>query len=198
MKPKNACGDVADDALLTTERLTLRRPRMTDAGDMARLLGNLRVAEMTARIPHPYVPEDARAFIERNAAEPRGRGAYAMIRTADGVFLGCCGVHDRDRPDATEAPAPEIGYWLGQPYWGNGYATEAARALVAATFADISLARINASCRTVNPASRRVLEKCGFRFHGTAMSICVALGHDVEVALCRLDRADWEARAGAV
>ena len=62
--------------------------------------------------------------------------------------------------------APEIGYWLGVPFWGNGYATEAARALIDHAFGDLGYAVLTAGARVSNPASRRVLEKCGFQWTG--------------------------------
>src|SRR3982074_2159931 len=105
--------------VLETERLVLRPPRFEDASTIATLVNDRRIAENTLRIPHPYALTDAQAFI--HAPNAGGDEIVFVITTGDGSVLGCCGIGRLD------GEHPEIGYWLGVPSWGKGYATEAAR-----------------------------------------------------------------------
>ncbi len=134
------------------------RRATTDAKAIALLVNDRRIAENTLRIPHPYGLADAEEFI---ASANAGDGEIVfVIASRDGGLLGCCGIAQLD--DTT----PEIGYWLGVPFWGKGYATEAARALIDHAFVDLGHDTLVAGARVTNPASRRVLEKCGFQWTG--------------------------------
>jgi RimJ/RimL family protein N-acetyltransferase len=104
--------------VLETARLRLRAPRRGDVKAIVRLAGDRRVAENTARVPHPYTAGDAEEFI---AAVNRQDGEASFMITLAGEPVGACGVEPRDS-------GAEIGYWLGMPFWGRGYATEAVRA----------------------------------------------------------------------
>jgi len=148
---------------LVTPRLRLRRPARSDAGDIRRLAGEFAVADMTLRIPHPYPDGAAEAWIDSLApAYDQGRQAvFAITEAPGGGFCGCIGLtlhleHDR----------AELGYWVGRPLWGRGYATEAARAVLAWGFGALALHRINAHCFVRNSASARVLLKLGMRHEG--------------------------------
>ena len=90
-----------------------------------------------------------------------------------------------------EGPAPELGYWLGLSYWGQGFATEAARAVIDYAFADLKLESIQAGARVTNPASRRVLEKCGFQWTGVGLYRIRALSSSAPIDRFRLDRGIW-------
>jgi RimJ/RimL family protein N-acetyltransferase len=150
---------------------------------MTLLANDLRVAENTARLPHPYGLADAETFItQASAAKPET--AFA-ITLADGTLIGMCGVARLLGKD------PEIGYWLGQPYWGAGYATEAARAAIDYAFEDLRLERVEAGARVSNPASRRVLEKCGFQWTGVKLTRVRAIASSVPTDRFRLDRSLW-------
>ena len=102
-------------------------------------------------------------------------------------MIGGCGFDLRD------GPAPEIGYWLGARYWGKGYATEAVRALIDHAFTDLEHQALQSSVRVTNPASRRVLEKCGFQWTGVGLCRIRALGSSVPVDRFRLERGIWTA-----
>src|SRR5712692_1422046 len=146
---------------LETERLVLRAPRLEDAEAIATLVNDRRIAENTLRIPHPYRLADAEAFIaSANATD--GETVF-LITGRDGAVLGCSGIAKLD------GETPEIGYWLGVAFWGNGYATEAARALIDHAFVDLGHDTLVAGARVSNPASRRVLEKCGFQWTGVGL-----------------------------
>jgi RimJ/RimL family protein N-acetyltransferase len=169
--------------VLVTERLVLRAPRTADAKAIAQLINDRRIAENTSRIPHPYSLADAQAFIgwaNEVASEPS-----FLITLADGELIGGCGVGILNDPD------PEIGYWLGVPYWGCGYATEAARALIDHAFGTLGCERLTAGARVSNPASRRVLEKCGFQWCGVALLRIRALASSAPIDRFRLDRGLW-------
>ena len=87
--------------------------------------------------------------------------------------------------------APEIGYWLGVPFWGQGYATEAVRAVIDHAFGDLGYDVLVGGARVSNPASRRVLEKCGFQWTGVGLYRIRALASSAPVDRFRLDRRRW-------
>lgn len=167
--------------VLKTERLTLRAPRRRDAKAIAHFAGDRRIAENTARIPHPYTIDDAAQFI---AAVNRQNGNTTFIITFEGDLIGACGVE-------AHGSVAEIGYWLGAPYWGRGYATEAARAAIDYAFSDLGYVTLEAGARVSNPASRRVLEKCGFQWSGVRLCRIRAIKSAAPVGRFRLDRGLW-------
>lgn len=169
--------------VLETARLMLRAPRHDDAQALAMLVNDRRIAENTTRIPHPYGLADAQGFL-RHLDDSNSEIAFAITR-ADDLPIGVCGL--RTEPGTT----PEIGYWLGVPYWGQGYATEAARALIDHAFEDLGLERLESGARVSNPASRRVLEKCGFQWSGVILTRIRAIASSAPVDRFRLDRRLW-------
>jgi RimJ/RimL family protein N-acetyltransferase len=143
---------------IATPRLNLRPPQASDAPRIAALAGDFDVARMTTSIPHPYGAADAEAFLDLTASgDPARERVFALELPGDGL-IGVVGFHPRD--------ATEIGYWIGRPYWGLGYATEAA--LAALTWAERDWGRrwTTAGHFADNPASGRVLEKAGFLYTG--------------------------------
>jgi RimJ/RimL family protein N-acetyltransferase len=169
--------------VLRTERLALRAPRARDAKAIAGLINDRRIAENTARIPHPYTLADAHDFlaqINRDAGVPT-----LLIALKDGTIIGGCGIA------ALSGRDPELGYWIGVPYWGRGYATEAARALIDHAFGELRYAQLAGRARVSNPASRRVMEKCGFQWAGVSLIRIRALRSSAPVDCFRLDRGLW-------
>jgi RimJ/RimL family protein N-acetyltransferase len=181
--PREEAFPNASDAVLATERLLLRAPRLDDAKAITGLINDRRIAENTARIPHPYSLSDARAFVSEVNREP-GEPSF-LIALADGTIIGGCGIHVMSGPD------PELGYWIGVPHWGRGYATEAARALIDHAFGALGCERLAGRARVSNPASRRVLEKCGFQWTGVSLIRIRALKSSAPVDCFRLDRGLW-------
>ena len=172
-----------DCPVLVTERLVLRPPHEDDIPELAELADNRRIAEMLGRMPHPYGEREARAHVE-SARQRGGAGCtYAVALAESGAFIGCAGLHGGQQ-------GLELGYWIGQPYWGRGYATEAAHALVDLAFRATAIQRLHASCRVVNPASRRVIHKCGLQYAGQGMLDSLAAGR-VPVERYALDRGTW-------
>ncbi|MDB5525801.1 MAG: Acetyltransferase [Rhizobium sp.] len=172
--------------LLVSERLVLRAPDMTDTNAIAHLANNINVASKVSRMPHPYVQKDAENFVARVASGAMGKCVYAVTRNDTRDFIGCCGLQAQEAGNGLE-----IGYWLGEPYWNKGFATEAAQTLIDFGFRHFDTDFIDGRVRVMNIGSRRVLQKCGFQFQGTGMAQSLALGGMVAVEWFRLDRKTW-------
>ena len=168
--------------VLETERLVLRAPRLEDVKAVALQANDRRIAENTARIPHPYRLTDADDFI---ATANLGTETVFLITLRSGAVIGACGFTQVDRHP------PEIGYWLGVKHWGKGYATEALRAMIDHIFTDLGDEAIQAAARVTNPASRRVLEKCGFQWSGAGLLRIRAIASSAPIDRFRLDRGLW-------
>jgi RimJ/RimL family protein N-acetyltransferase len=110
---------------------------------------------------------------------------FLVCTRGDGAVLGGGGIANLD------GERPEIGYWLGVPFWGKGYATEAARALIDHAFGDLGHRVLLGRARVSNPASRRVLEKCGFQWTSVGLYRFRALRSSAPADLFRLDRGLW-------
>ena len=170
--------------VLETERLILRAPRLGDAKGLAALANDKRIAENTRRIPHPYKRSDADDFISAvNVPGPDGEVAF-LITLRDGPVIGACGI-------AMQDGAPDVGYWLGVKYWSKGYATEATRAVIDYAFTELGHDSLSAGARVTNPASRRILEKCGFQWTGVGLCRIRALNSSAPIDRFRLDRGLW-------
>ena len=167
--------------ILETERLVLRAPRLADGKAIARLVNDRRIAENTARIPHPYAAADAEQFL---GAVNRQEGEATFAIVLKGEIIGMCGIEPREA-------AAELGYWLGVPYWNRGYATEAVRAVIDHAFGDLEHDAMQAGARVSNPASRRVLEKCGFQWTGVGLYRIRAIKSSAPLDRFRFDRGLW-------
>jgi RimJ/RimL family protein N-acetyltransferase len=173
---------------LETNRLWLRWPRQADVTSIVQLAGEKTIAEMTGTVPHPYRPDAAERFIiDARRANADGRRLTLAItpRSQPMQLIGVVGIsYDGE-------PVPFIGYWLGTPFWNKGLSTEAVRALIDAFFAYSDGPELTAAVRVVNPASRRVLEKCGFAAVGSGLKLFPAAGGVLPVDYFRLDRRMW-------
>jgi len=172
--------------VLETGRLILRAPKLEDAKVIATMANDRRIAENSARIPHPYRRTDADDFI---LSANRGADTAFVVALRNGrgspQVIGACGFTQIDRHP------PEIGYWLGVKFWGNGYATEAVRAMIDHAFTDRDCDALHAAVRVTNPASRRVLEKCGFQWTGAGLLRIRAIASSAPIDRFRLDRGLW-------
>lgn len=148
---------------LLTERLLLRSLTLEDAQDVQHLAGERDIALMVCRIPHPYEDGMAEEWIRACADAYKKDEAinFAITLKTDKNLIGTIGLELEQ-----ENERAELGYWVGKPYWNHGYATEAARAVVAYSFEVLKLNRIYAYHFTRNPASGRVLEKIGMHYEG--------------------------------
>jgi RimJ/RimL family protein N-acetyltransferase len=167
--------------VLETKRLTLRAPRHEDVKAITMLANDRRIAENTARIPHPYRLADAEQFV---ANVNRRDGEACFVLMLDGTLIGACGIDPRDE-------GAELGYWLGASYWGHGFMTEAARAVIDYAFGDLRHETLQSGARVSNPASRRVLEKCAFQWTGVWLTRIRAIHSAAPVDRFRLDRGLW-------
>jgi RimJ/RimL family protein N-acetyltransferase len=167
--------------VLKTARLVLRAPVRNDVPAIVALAGDRRVAENTARIPHPYSAADGLAAI---AAINQTGGETVFAIELDGELIGLCGLDPR-------SDGGELGYWLGVPFWGRGYATEAARAVIDYAFAEQGHDVLQSGARVSNPASRRVLEKCGFQWTSVRLCRIRAINSAAPIDRFRLDRRLW-------
>jgi RimJ/RimL family protein N-acetyltransferase len=148
--------------ILTTTRLVLRPLVQSDAPAVQRLAGAPEVASTALNIPYPYEDGMAEHWIA-TLGPAFDRGDLAAFAVTDaGALVGAVSL--RLEPSHRRA---ELGYWIGRPYWGRGYATEAAAALIDYGFSSLDLNRIYATHFTRNPASGRVMLKLGMSYEGT-------------------------------
>ncbi|MCQ4633890.1 MULTISPECIES: GNAT family N-acetyltransferase [Shinella] len=175
-----------DCPILLSPRLVMRAPHEDDIDALAHLANNANIANMVARMPHPYTVADAADFVRRTRAGAIGKCVYAITKADNGAFLGCCGIEPHE-----DGRTVELGYWLGEPYWNQGYVTEAAHALIDMVFRTRDVEQIDARCRVMNIPSRRVIQKCGFQFQATGMVQSLSVGGMVPVEWYRLDRKTW-------
>lgn len=138
---------------IDTPRLVLRAPIRGDVPDLVKLADNKAIADRLSRLPHPYTRADAIGFVEIIAQQPTQR-PYAI--TLDDALIGVVGL------TFEAGQLPELGYWLGEPYWGRGIMSEAVKGLIEAAFATHLFPRLKARALTSNDGSLNVLGKAGF------------------------------------
>ena len=148
---------------LETERLVLRPFCQGDAAEVSRFAGDRSVAATTSNIPHPYDEGMACEWIAEHQLmfEKDGGVVFAITLKADGSLVGAVGLSSM-----AKAHQAELGYWIGKPYWGLGYCTEAAREVLEYAFGVLRLSRVHAGHFARNPASGRVMQKIGMRREG--------------------------------
>jgi RimJ/RimL family protein N-acetyltransferase len=175
---------------LETARLTLRPFYAGDASAVQRLAGDRSIAETTANIPHPYPEGEAEAWIATHPDRfARGESViFAITRRDDGLFLGSVGLEiDREMLRA------ELGYWVGKPYWNQGYCSEAARAVVHYAFETLGLRRVFARHYGSNAASGRVMQKVGLRYEGTLRQHTIKWDAVHDLVVYGALRTEWHA-----
>lgn len=141
---------------LRTARLVLRTFEPADAARMVEIQSNWKVTRMLRLAPWPPTVEAMAAWVDLHGREWAAGEAYRFAVTLDGQIIGAA-----DLDDIT-AQSGEIGYWFDEPWWGGGYATEAAQAVIAFAFEELGLSRITAGHAADNLASGKVLTKLGF------------------------------------
>ena len=159
---------------LTTQRLKLRHLRATDAPRVQALCGNLNVARMLGHVPHPYPDGRAEAWIARQSTARRTGAAYRFAIEFEGALVGVISIERHENGDHM------LGYWLGESYWGQGLMSEAVRRIVRFARENLGLEKLVADYFADNPASGRVLEKCGFRLNGHGPLPSLARGGDAD------------------
>jgi RimJ/RimL family protein N-acetyltransferase len=177
---------------LLTPRLSLREFRHADLPAMAAWSGDPRVTRHLL-----FDPRDAAAaqrhldeVIEVQSSRSRRFWELAIERRRDGVVLGACDLTLQSREEL------EVGYLLARPHWGQGYATEALREVLAAAFGMLGVARVVASTAVENDRSARVLERAGLRWESLLRAHARGRGRTWDVNVYCLGREDWEVAAG--
>lgn len=183
-----------DQPLLTTPQLILRPFQLSDARDVQHLAGAAAVAEMTLNIPHPYVDGAAEAWIATHqAAYNDGAAVTFAITTKHNALRGAVSLQ------LTRAHSRgELGYWIGQPYWGQGLATEAVQRVLQYAFEDLNLNRVQASHLPRNPASGRVMEKVGMTREGLHRERYLKDGRFEDVVQYAVLKREWAAASRSV
>lgn len=180
---------------LATERLLLRPFTLADAPAVQELAGAVEIASTTLNVPHPYEDGMAETWILTHAPgyEAGTQAIFAVTEQAGGHaparLVGAIGLVI----EAAHARA-ELGYWIGVPFWGCGYATEAGRALLELGFDRMGLHRIQATYITRNPASGRVMQKLGMRPEGVLRQHIRKWDVFEDLAVCGILAAEWRGR----
>lgn len=171
---------------IETPRLVLRRPELADAERYAQLLNNFAVAGNLARVPLPFTVDDTREWLpeKTRTLNPREFG-FAITTPQDGL-IGNVGFHEGRF-------GPDIGYWLGEPYWGQGYMTEAVIAAIKWFFDNTDADILYSGVFHFNMASLAIQFKLGFVETGRSQIFCVARDREIEHIDTELSREDFEA-----
>jgi len=178
--------------LIRTERLTLRPFRIDDVDWIVPLANDFEISKWVAQLPYPYGRGDGFDFI-RASAEKLASGTGIRFAIVGEAPMGAIGI------DGLDSGAPELGYWLGRPFWGRGYAGEAAAAMVEYAFAELRLGEVRAGHFAENSSSARVLDRCGFSYTGeTDKMACRARGVTMDCRRMTLKAEDWRRRHGQV
>ena len=168
--------------ILKTENLTLRPWRDSDAECLYHFAKNPNIGPIAGWPPHESV-EDSLNIINTVFAK---RETYAIV--LDDIPIGCAGL--LFHPDTNHwwgDGCAELGYWVAEEFWGNGYAAEASQVLIKRAFDELGVEKIYATYRIENAQSKRVLEKLGFRFHAEMMNINY-LGEQFSEIAVRLEK----------
>ncbi len=169
---------------LETARLRILPYNEADIAELVPLIGAREVAATTGRIPHPYTVEDAREFLAK--IETDREVSLAVTLRDSGRLIGGIGLRLVEQQQHAE-----LGYWLGVPYWGNGYATEAAQEILRYGFVQLNLHRIFATHFKANLASGRILIKIGMRHEGCQRGHFRKWDQFVDLELYGVLREEW-------
>jgi RimJ/RimL family protein N-acetyltransferase len=174
---------------LTTERLLLRPLTLSDAADVQRLVNDPDIARDTLLIPHPYPEGLAAEWIATHEEkfERNENVVFGITLREGGELIGVIGLIPEPHDQA------EFGYWIGKPYWNRGYATEATAAVIGYAFETMGVNRVEASHFVRNPASGRVMEKCGMHLEGTLRQARKKYDEYVDIRVYSILRSEWEA-----
>ena len=193
--PKSPDGTMSPSAFffrlpdLETEDLILRKPRIRDAKDIYSYASDPEVARYVLWEPHRSVSETA-SFIRDLRARIRAvcPSSWVVVLRGTGTVIGTVGFVWY----SAENNAAELGYSFSREYWNHGYATQALRAVIDAVFSSLPLNRLEAQHDVRNPASGRVMQKCGLTQEGILRGRILNKGEYVDTALYSILRSDWE------
>ena len=162
---------------------TIRKWRISDRERLAEMLSNKKILDnLRDGLPYPYTPADAEAYITAMLSEDPEK-TFAFAITLEDQVIGSIGVF---RQENIHSRTAEMGYYIGEPYWGKGYTTSAVRQVCQYVFENTDIIRIFAEPFAYNTASCRVLEKAGFQLEGTLHSNAVKNGKVLDMKLYAL------------
>ena len=158
---------------LRTKRLVLRQLRREDLPDLVENINNINVSKWLLVVPYPYTVKDAREYLRHTQKSWKVRNkkdySFTIAKKEDNVLIGGCGIHKISKEQGTA----EMGYWLGERYWRQGYGTEGMNAMIEFAFGKLGLRRINSGVFRGNPSSGKMQEKLGFKNEGLRRKGCV-------------------------
>ncbi|MEO1244198.1 MAG: GNAT family N-acetyltransferase [Pseudomonadota bacterium] len=166
---------------------------LQDAADVQRLAGDRAIADTTLNIPHPYEDGAAEQWISGHRKQFRAgtHAVFAMIEKRSGQLIGTASLTVDKLCNKAE-----LGYWVGKPFWNQGFATEAAASVVAYGFAELGLNRIGSRHVVRNPASGKVMQKLGMQQEGILRQDALKWGEYEDLCVYGLLKQEWQARRG--
>ncbi|MAG45590.1 MAG: hypothetical protein CMH63_02340 [Nanoarchaeota archaeon] len=178
---------------LSTERLNLREFTLKDAKQVVRNIGNLKVSRYLLVVPHPYSLKDAKWWLNQCQTEvrKRPREKYNLaIELKDHTLMGGVSLNKVDRYQGTA----DIGYYLGEDFWRQGYMTEAATAIINFAFDKLKLRRLQAPIFRENKASQGLAKSLGFKKEGLLRKVARAksTGKIHDEVVYGLLKEDWK------
>ena len=183
-------GAIAMIPTLKTERLFLRPFTIADATMVQSLAGAFEIADTTLTIPHPYEDGLAESWIKLHlpAFEAMRAVTFAITLGEEKSVMGAISLMSIE-----SGHQAELGYWIGVPFWGKGYCSEAAKRIIEYSFFNLGLERVHAGCLTRNPASAKVIEKNGFSLEGLRREHIKKWGVYEDLNIYGLLKNDWMA-----
>jgi RimJ/RimL family protein N-acetyltransferase len=183
---------MSDLPVLETERLVLRPFSFADEKEVQRLAGDRDIAELTSAVPHPYEDGMAEAWIATHEEDFKLNKSMTLAITikSSESLVGAMSLLNM----STANRRAELGYWVGKEYWCNGFASEAARLIIAYGFRALGLHRVHGRCLKGNKASSRVMEKAGMRYEGCHREHECKGGRFEDILLYGALNAEWHSR----
>ena len=173
---------------LSSKRLLMRQPSYADIDAICTLANDWEVAKWMSRLPFPYLREDAVFFLEKVIPQ---EAAWMVQGRESAEVLGVAGLNPHEASGTAE-----LGYWFGSKHWGNGFATEASRAILEYAFGPASLPEVISGYFSGNARSAHVLEKLGFHAVGTDLRFCMAQARELSHVNLILTREAWNLTTG--
>lgn len=164
-------------------KCTIRAWKTEDAGDLAQMLNNKKILDnLRDGLPYPYTLKDAEEYITAMLASDKTK-TFAFAITVNDKAVGSIGIF---RCDNIHSRTAEMGYYIGEPYWGQGLGTSAVKQTCSYIFKHTDIIRIFAEPFTNNAASCRILEKSGFQLEGTLRNNAVKNGKILDMNMYSL------------
>jgi RimJ/RimL family protein N-acetyltransferase len=179
-----------------TARLVLRALRLDDTEALFAAFSNWNVIRLLSSAPWPYRLADAQGFVRSAVEHAPGFDEELLAITQDGIFIGAIGVRMRQANALQRGPGPNIGYWLGEKSWDQGFMSEAVAAFVRFLFSAVDCDTIYCGAFAENTASLRIQEKIGFLRDGTSTLYSKPRGADFPHVNTALTRERFKALAG--